>query len=778
VRITAWLRSLDPDGLAGVCRSRADVCERPVETIEELARQLSTADSVAAAIAGLDRDALLVAQSAVVLGDGCDVGRMRAFVRDPNGVLDATLTRLADRALIWPGERQGTLRFSAALKRQWRYPLDLGTPAWALADAMTKDPVRAVARRLGIKAGSTRDDAARNVAAALADARVVAEAVAKASPEARALLDDLAYRPRQLPAPAGSWEADRYGYRPSHPRDAAEQLYDLGLLLARSSYDSAELPRETALVLRGTDWGPVLTGPPAAEAATVDTAGAEMTALAAVDVMVRLLARVERTPLPVLKKGGVGQRDLRRLAGEIGADHATATLWLALADRAGLVGLGEDGYLPTRRYDDWRADEAYAQWSALAGAWWQLGQRRTYLAPPPVASTSYGSSDQDDAGLRQGVMTLLAELPAGSATGDLAAAMAWRLPAAITSPARVAAVLTESELLGLTVRGALSPLGRALVEGRPEQAASALFPTPVSTVVLQADLTALAAGPTSARTAATLDRVADREGPYAWRFSRESVRRALDRGHTGDNLLATLEAVAVSGVPQPLAYLVRDVARVHGRMRVSACGCCVVSDDAVVIEEIVALNLGLRRVAPTVAVGRDPAPVILAALRGAGYGPVADPAGDLTVTRIPVLRAPAAQSAPVVVAMANGVEKVIDQDAEAEAADPRSLAVMLHRGRLLQEKQIQRLVDLMVGAGDGMVHTQLPDSEVRLLAEAAECGDAVLIEYEKGFSINGRTSLLELDELHIEPRRVVAWCRTWGTEESFPLYTIRSVKLA
>jgi hypothetical protein len=130
----------------------------------------------------------------------------------------------------------------------------------------------------------------------------------------------------------------------------------------------------------------------------------------------------------------------------------------------------------------------------------------------------------------------------------------------------------------------------------------------------------------------------------------------------------------------------------------------------------------------------------------------------------------------VMVVRTDGTEDAIDHDAK--PADPRSLALTLHRGRVSRERQVQRLVDRLVGAGDGLAHLGPPDREVRLLAEAVEDGDAVWIEYEKGFNVGGRTSLLMLDELHIEPRTVVAWCRTWQTEESFPLYTIRSVEPA
>ena len=51
-----------------------------------------------------------------------------------------------------------------------------------------------------------------------------------------------------------------------------------------------------------------------------------------------------------------------------------------------------------------------------------------------------------------------------------------------------------------------------------------------------------------------------------YRFGADSVRRALDAGTTADE--CTLEEASPNGVPQPLSYLVRDVARRHGLVRV------------------------------------------------------------------------------------------------------------------------------------------------------------------------------------------------------------------
>jgi hypothetical protein len=769
VRITAWLRGLDPEGLARVCRSRPDVYEPPVSSIEELARRLSSAESVAAAVAGLDRDALQVAQSVVVLGDGVDVDRLRAFVRDPRGVLDTVLSALAERALVWPGERAGTLRCGVALARHWQYPLDLGRPARVLADAMNKETVRTAARRLHLKLGNSRDDAVGIVAAGLADPATVARVVAQTSAEARALLDDLAHRPRLLAASTGCWDP-RYGYGSPRPREAAEQLYDLGLLLASSSYGTAELPRETAMVLRGSDWGPELTGPPVIDVTSVRTTGAEMNALAAVEAVAWLLAHVAQTPLPMLKKGGIGVRDLRRLSAAVAAEQDAVVLWLALSDRAGLLGLGVDGFQPTRRYDQWSGDEAHARWSVLAETWQRLGQQRSDPIPPPLPA---GVFEQGGVALRPDLLALLAELPEGSAsTGDLAAAMAWRLPLADTSPARVAAVLAEAELLGLTVSGALSTLGRGLVQGHAGQVASAVFPAAASTVVLQSDLTAQATGPASAQTVMMLDRLADRVGSGRWRFSRESVRRALDDGQTGDEVGAALESVAATGVPQPLAYLVRDVARTHGQMRVRDCGCCVLADDPLIIEEIVALNLGLLRVAPTVAVGQGSATMILADLRAAGYAPVAENAAEPNGVPVAIHRVAAPDPATTAGGAAGTVLPRIGQ------TSPDSLAALLHTAPVPLEQRIDALTERLLGTHSALSHTGLPADQVRLLAEAAERGTAVWIEHEKTFTVSGRTSLLLLDELHLEPSGIVAWCHTWQTEETFRPFSIRSVEPA
>ncbi len=87
-------------------------------------------------------------------------------------------------------------------------------------------------------------------------------------------------------------------------------------------------------------------------------------------------------------------------------------------------------------------------------------------------------------------------------------------------------------------------------------------------------------------------------------------------------------AISRTGVPQPLDYLVRDVARRHGVLRVGAVACYLRSDDPALLDRALADRtlglLQLRRIAPTVVISPVPAGTVLDVLREQQYGPVAE----------------------------------------------------------------------------------------------------------------------------------------------------------
>src|SRR5207302_168252 len=111
---------------------------------------------------------------------------------------------------------------------------------------------------------------------------------------------------------------------------------------------------------------------------------------------------------------------------------------------------------------------------------------------------------------------------------------------------------------------------------------------------------------------ASLAREAQRLGVLAHGAPSPLGRALLDGG---DRLDA---AAGGASLPQPLAYLVTDVARRHGAVRVRAVGSVVRCADEALAAELAGMkSLGLAALAPTVlASGRPPAET-LAALRAA-----------------------------------------------------------------------------------------------------------------------------------------------------------------
>ncbi|CAL9535373.1 hypothetical protein SUDANB178_04092 [Streptomyces sp. enrichment culture] len=175
-----------------------------------------------------------------------------------------------------------------------------------------------------------------------------------------------------------------------------------------------------------------------------------------------------------------------------------------------------------------------------------------------------------------------------------------------------------------------------------------LLPEPLDHVLLQADLTAVAPGPLRRPLADMLGVLADVEskgGATVYRFTPASVRRALDAGRTAADLHAFLTEHSRTPVPQPLAYLIDDVARRHGHLRVGAASAYVRCDDDALLNEILAdkraAALRLRRLAPTVlAAPTDPA-TLLEGLRAMGYAPAAESAeGDVLIARAHAHRSP------------------------------------------------------------------------------------------------------------------------------------------
>ncbi len=330
----------------------------------------------------------------------------------------------------------------------------------------------------------------------------------------------------------------------------------------------------------------------------------------------------------------------------------------------------------TRRrlvFDEWLDLSAEDRWTHLATAW--LAATRTpglvggQDAKGRALSALGPELDRSAApDVRRRVLALFAELPPGTAPDaeTLLRRLRWErplrggaAPQAATGPGEGADLrsrlalwtLNEAELLGITGRGALSSQARALLDEGPDAAAALLaplVPEPLDHVLLQADLTAVAPGPLERPLAETLSVLADVEskgGATVYRFTPGSVRRALDAGQAAADLHAFLAAHSRTPVPQPLSYLIDDVARRHGHLRIGSASAYVRCDDEAVLNEILAdrrsTGLRLRRLAPTVLASQADPGSLRQALRDMGYAPAAESAeGDVLITRAGARRTP------------------------------------------------------------------------------------------------------------------------------------------
>ncbi len=166
---------------------------------------------------------------------------------------------------------------------------------------------------------------------------------------------------------------------------------------------------------------------------------------------------------------------------------------------------------------------------------------------------------------------------------------------------------------------------------------------------MQADLTVIVPGPLERELAEQLAAVATVESAGAamvYRISEPSIRRALDSGRTAGELHALFARHSKTPVPQGLTYLIDDVARRHGQLRVGIAASFVRCEDAALLAQAVAVpaaeQLGLRQLAPTVAVSQAPIAEVLAALRSAGFVPAAeDSSGTIVDIRARGARVPA-----------------------------------------------------------------------------------------------------------------------------------------
>ena len=615
VPLGAWLAELPDDRLIHLLELRPDLAQPAPGSIAALAARAVARQSVKAATDELDFLRLAVIDALLVLqadATGVPVTKLVALIgnRAPRDAVLGALEDLRERALVW-GDTALRVPAEASSALPW-YPgqvilEDADRPASEIAAAVEEldEPQRELLERLlvGSPMGRTRDAA------------------------------------------------------PGTPPDRPVPRLLAAGLLRQIDADTVILPRRVGQVLRGEDPGPTHLVPPdpvvsGTTAKDVDAAAAG----AVIDLMREtevVLETLSAAPVPELRSGGLGVREAKRLSKLTGVDEQRLGFVLEVAAAAGLIASGIPDpeppdspgpcWTPTVAADRFLESSTAARWYLLASTWLDLPSRPSLIGSrgpdgKPYAALSdslYSTAAPLD---RRLLLNLLSDLPAGAGTDaeHASRALIWRRPrwAARLQPEPVAHLLDEAHALGLVGRGALSAAALALLRDGEEAAVDTMakiLPAPIDYFLVQADLTVVVPGPLERDLAGQLAVVADVESAGAamvYRVSEASIRHALDTGRTAGALHAFFAKHSKTPVPQGLSYLIDDVARRHGQLRVGMASSFVRCEDVTLLAHAVAAPaldaLDMRLLAPTVAVSQAPIGEVLAALRTAGFAPAAE----------------------------------------------------------------------------------------------------------------------------------------------------------
>ncbi|MEV4247300.1 helicase-associated domain-containing protein [Streptosporangium canum] len=782
---TEWLRGRSDDQLRALVAVRPELITPVPAHLEGLAARAGSPSAIGRVLDRLDLFTLSVIETLAVLPPPVAHRTLRAQMAralrgtaDPafQGALRETVERLRTLALVYGPDK--ALAPAPGVREVLEAPAGLGPPA---VEVFRHHPAERLAELVEDVGGDGDGDGTKEtLARLLGDPEIVGRLIQDVSPQARSALNELAWGPASGRVPNARREV-----RTATAQSPIEQLLSRALLGATGE-ETVVLPREVALALRGgrihRDLSPV---PPALDGAVRDQGLADRTAAGQAFAFTRaveeLCERWSVDPPGVLRSGGLAVRDLKRTSVLLDLPEWVTGLVVEVAHAAGLVaasGAVDGEWLPTPAYDGWRVKGTEDRWTVLATTWLTMDRVPGVIGERDERDRLLNALHPDlrrsaAAEVRTATLGMLAVAGPGLAPTleSVRERLAWEQPRRRGGhrDQLVEFTLREAEQIGVTGLGTVVDHGRALLPGCDRTMSAGrllapLLPEPLDHVLLQADLTAVAPGPLTSdlrRWLALAAEVESTGGATVYRFDERSIRRALDAGQSADEMLAMLERHSTTPVPQPLGYLVTDVARRHGRMRVGTASAYVRCDDPSLLDEVMAdrraLPLRLRRLAPTVIASKTSRPTLVDSLRAMGYAPASESLdGDVIITQLDVRRT---DGQPLVRSSAtfNGLE------ADVVAAAVRAVRAgdAAHRARRAP-----------VEAPAGQVPRSPATATIVALREAIRQGSQVWIGY---LDSQGNATSRILEPARMEGGYLTAYDETRAAVHRFALHRITGI---
>jgi hypothetical protein len=540
------------------------------------------------------------------------------------------------------------------------------------------------------------------------------------------------------------------------------------------------LPREAAIALRG---GKIhkerFIKQPALIGAKRDERQVNLAAIANISTVLRwveeLLNFWADEPADALRAGGLGVRDLKIISTHLGVDESCTAFVAELAYLASLISIdADDRILPSNKFDIWLMQTPADRWQMLASQW-LITSRVSGLVGRVEAKNVAALGPELDRVNAARVRTLTLDLlreNQGIAPewNSFKGVLSWRAPVRRNSSLQEELAewtLREVEWLGITGQGALSKFGAQFLSGDDLSSINEDLPKTVDHILIQSDNTAIAPGPLEhdiSQALAMMAEIESRGGATVYRFTESTIRRALDHGKTGDEIKTFLIKTSKTPMPQPLEYLIADVAKKHGKLRVGNTSSFIRCEDTALISQIMNDKkleiLALRRIAPEVVICDMDATDAMRVLRDCGYLPAGESSNGLMLTGPKTNRARTKPRPPRVIG-------------EVEIPDTESLKAAI-RALRTGEKSTYRQTRLRQVASEAL--GQLPRTTAN---ETMDTLNQFIID-EKTLSIgyadnNGGVTHRIIDPIRISAGALIARDHATGEVQSFRIPRITGV---